>query len=99
MIKKVKLSERPQKHYSRTESQLFDLMPQGGKRISSVELTEAREAKGNWKAEYKKMVVMVTMNNLIKKIDLNQEPFVLRKERSHYHDNVEYWIEDRRDVK
>jgi hypothetical protein len=84
------------KRYSRSERELFSLMPKDGTKISSIALSEKRKKKFDWDIDNPRNVVIVTMDQLRKKIIRNKEPFRLVKTEKRLGPYpTEFWIEMR----
>ena len=80
------------KPYSRSEREIFNLMPKGGKRISSVSLAEKREDKFGWDVTHARNAVIVIMNSLMRKVYINEEDFHIRQTDRTGPYPLEYWI-------
>lgn len=89
------LTKKPPKmNYSKSEIELFSLMPQNGGKINSTELVEARIKQYNWDIANPRNALAVTMDSLIGKIELNREQFRLRKSKKHLGPYpIEFWLE------
>lgn len=93
---KVELTTSRKKLYSRSEKQLFQLLPQDGRRITSTELTKRKTRRANsWTVNFPRNNVTVTMKHLIAKVRHNRETFVIHQSRRRGPHPVEYWIEVR----
>jgi len=68
--------------YSPTEKSLLDLLPPGGKAISSEELVD-RHYSGDEKPFNARQSIVTTMTSLIKKVEHNREPYrIIKAKRS-----------------
>jgi hypothetical protein len=93
----MQLTSFPKKKYSMLEYHVFDMLPKRGRKVKARELVEARLRLGPWKAKNKMNVINVVMNNLIEKVELNNENFRIRKEERYpSHPEVEYWLEPKK---
>jgi hypothetical protein len=93
IMTEFKLSDFPKRQYSMLEYRLFDAMPKDGTTFGSADLAAARNEMGKWDINNPLNVVTVTMNRLIKKVQLNREDFrIMKKGRYRGHPESEYWV-------
>jgi hypothetical protein len=78
--------------YSRSEKELFNLMPKNGKRVSSIALSEKRAEKFGWDVSHGRNAVIVIMKSLAQKIKANQEGFHIQQTKRTGPYPLEYWI-------
>jgi hypothetical protein len=78
--------------YSRSEKELFNLMPKTGKRVSSIALSEKRRDKFGWDVSHGRNAVIVIMNSLSRKVDANREGFHIAQTNRTGPYPLEYWI-------
>jgi hypothetical protein len=80
------------RNYSRSERELFELMPRNGSKISSKDLTDLRHRKFDWDIMNPRNAVAVTMHSLRIKVERNREPFSIYKTKQCGPYPVEFWI-------
>lgn len=81
--------------YSKGEKELFKLIPQDGKRISSEELTKLRKRNRGWKIGNPRNTVSSQMRSLVAKVAIYEKKFKLCRTPQSGPYSIEYWIEPR----
>lgn len=82
--------------YSKKEQTLFKLLPQDGKRITSVKLLKGLARKANGSLPFHARTSLVgAMRSLIEKVDRNREPFRVKKSDRAGPNPIEFWLEGR----
>jgi len=82
--------------YSRSQRELFALIPKNGDKIKSTALAKLKAKKHKWIVDNPNNAVSVHMIHLQSRINANKEPFELMKTDQHGPYPVEYWIVKRR---
>jgi hypothetical protein len=77
--------------YSKTERELFKLLPPGGGRIDSIELT-AKHYSGE-APFHGKTIVVGLINSLMRKLEANGEPFRICKTGLSGPKPIEFWLQ------
>ena len=93
-----KLAQFPKNvRYTMTEYHLFATLPQNGRKVGSADIVAARAKHGEWDVKFPLKNVTTQMNWLIDKVETNDEPFRIFKDRQADTDGpgnipVEYWL-------
>lgn len=82
------------KAYSEMEADLFRLLPQSGKPISSTKLME-KYFENRTPNYYAKDSIRSAMRGLMRKVAHNNEPFSVMKSRRRGPVAIDYWLEER----
>jgi hypothetical protein len=80
-------------NYSKSEKQLFKLLPKNGNRISSERLVELKTKIDSWSVVHPRNNITVTMRNLMEKVKDNREGFEIKQSKRRGPHSIEYWIE------
>lgn len=82
--------------YSKKEQTLFKLLPQDGKKVSSLRLLKGLARKANGALPFHARTSLVgAMRSLIEKSDRNREPFRVKKSDRAGPNPIEFWLEQR----
>jgi hypothetical protein len=88
------LLERESTPYSKSEREMFQLMPKDGTKVSTKELAEMRQkVRRDRPIEHGRPAVNVIMTSLMNKIKDNKQSFVLRKSKPKGPYPVSFWLE------
>jgi hypothetical protein len=80
-------------NYSKSEIQLFKMIPQDGTKISSKTLVKLKKRKYKWDIANPLNALWVTMDSLMKKIVKNKETFRIRRSEKKGPYPQFFWIE------
>lgn len=90
----LKLKDFPKSRYSMMEYRMFEAMPKDGTKVTSADIAATREAMGKWDVENPLGIINVTMDRLAKKVQVNREPFRIKKlPKKVGNPTVKYWVE------
>ena len=84
-----------QNNYTKNERVLLGILPSGGVKVSTTELTKTWRQATRKRIRFPQNSVSGAMRNLIKKVARNHEDFRIKRTRQMGPHAVEYWVEKR----